>query len=120
MNMTSLARQLDAMVNEPPSSDIMREALHDALRDYVRDVLEGGQQTEETEMLVSSAYNGMIECGSLDDLAWAQDRLGRAVAALDDGDYALVHAHTANFEKMSDALQIRIAINSVIGRALGD
>ncbi len=113
-----LVRQVDAIVKERPSSHIMREALHDALRDYVREVLEDGQQIKETEMLVSSAYNGMLEFGSLDDLAWAQNRLGRVVAILDDGEYALVHAHAANFEKMSYALQIRMAVNRGIDRAL--
>ena len=110
-----LVRQVDAIVKERPSSHIMREALHDALRDYVR---EDGQQIKETEMLVSSAYNGMLEFGSLDDLAWAQNRLGRVVAILGDGEYALVHAHAANFEKMSYALQIRMAVNKGIDRAL--
>lgn len=93
------------------SSYIIKEAFHDALRRYVRAVLECGEQTEESEMLVRSAYEALLKSGSMDDLAWAQDRLARAVANLDDGEYGLIHAHQANFERMVQALRVQMTIN---------
>ncbi len=115
--MATSSSELSAIAQERPSSYIIREAFHDSLRDYVRALLGCGQQTSESEMLVRSAFESILHSGSESDIEWAQHRLSRTVAALDDGDYATVHPHQSNFEKMIQALGVQKTICCTIDRA---
>ncbi len=115
--MTTSSSELSAIAQERPSSYIIREAFHESLRDYVCSLLGCGQQMEESEMLVRSAFESIVQSGSVNDIAWAQRRLARAVAALDDGDYGVVHTHQSNFEKMTQALGIQKTICNSVYRA---
>lgn len=115
--MATASRELRSIAGKRPSSYIVREAFHESLRDYVRALLDCGQQTAESEALVRSAFEAILKSGSVDDIAWAQCRLGRAVVALDDGHYCTVHAHQSNFEKMIQALGIQKNIRDVTHRA---
>ncbi len=115
--MTTSSSELSAIAQERPSSYIIREAFHESLRDYVCALLRCGQQMEKSEMLVRSAFESILQSGSVNDIAWAQRRLARAVAALDDGDYGVVHTHQSNFEKMTQALGIQKTICDSVHRA---
>ena len=115
--MTTSSSELSAIAQERPSSYIIREAFHESLRDYVCSLLGCGQQMEESEMLVRSAFESILQSGSVNDIAWAQRRLARAVAALDDGDYETVYTHQSNFEKMTQALGIQKTICDSVHRA---
>ncbi len=115
--MATSSSELSAIAQERPSSFIIRETFHESLRDYVCALLGCGQQTEESELLVRSAFESILQSGSVSDIAWAQHRLGRAVAALDDGDYGIVHPHQSNFEKMIQALGVQKTICCTIDRA---
>ncbi len=115
--MTTSSSELSAIAQERPSSYIIREAFHESLRDYVCSLLGCGQQMEESEMLVRSAFELILQSGSVNDIAWAQRRLARAVAALDDGDYETVYTHQSNFEKMTQALGIQKTICNSVHRA---
>ncbi len=112
--MATASRDLGSITAVRPSTDIIREAFHDSLRDYVRAVLGCGQQTAESEKLVASAFESILRSGSSSDISWAQHRLGRAISALDDGDYATVHLHQLNFQKMIQALGIQKTVCSAI------
>ena len=115
--MATASRELRSIAQERPSSYIIREAFHESLRDYVRALLESGQQTAESEMLVRSAFASILQSNSASDIEWAQRRLARAVAALDVGDYGIVQPHQSNFEKMTQALGIQKTICDTIHRA---
>ena len=112
--------ELSRITREQPSSEIVREAFHESLRDYVRAVLDCGQQSEKSETLVRFAFEAILQSGSVDDIAWAQCRLGRAISALDDGHYVTVQPHQSNFERMIHALgmlkTVRSSIESVWAR----
>ncbi len=116
--MATPSRALDAISQERPSSYIVREAFHDSLRDYIRAVLGCGQQTAESEMLLRSAFGSILQSGSVSDIEWAQHRLGRAIVALDDGDYGTVHPHQSNFERMIQGLGIQKSVCSAFSCAL--
>lgn len=107
---------LSNIARERPSSELIREAFHESLRDYVRTVLEQGQQSEDSESLVRSAFSALLRSGSVDDMAWAENRLGRAISALDDGHYMTVHAHQSNFQMMIQALGMQKAVRSSMER----
>ena len=115
--MATTSSELSAIAQERPGSNIIREAFHESLRGYVWALLGCGRQTAESEMLVRSAFESILQSGSVNDIAWAQRRLGRAVAALDVGDYGIVYAHQSNFEKMSQALGIQKTLCSTIHSA---
>lgn len=112
--MATASSKLSALAQEQPSSDIIREAFHDALCNYVRAVLGFGQQTAESETLVRSAFKAILESGSANDIEWAQRRLSRTIVALDDGDYATVHQHQSNFEMMIRALGLQKGIRQAM------
>ena len=112
--MATASRELAAITKGRPSAYIIREAFHDSLRRYVRAVLECGEQTEESETLLSSAFESILQSGTATDIEWAQHRLGRAIAALDDGDYGIVQPHQSNFEKMLLALRMQKSICNAI------
>ena len=115
--MATASRELAAITRRGPSAYIIREAFHDSLRSYVRAVLECGQQTEESETLLRSAFESILRSGTTTDIEWAQHRLGRAIAALDDGDYGIVQPHQSNFEKMILVLGMQKSICKAIGCA---
>ncbi len=115
--MATSSSELRRITREPPSSYLIREAFHEALRDYVCAVLGCGQQSEASERLVRSAFEAILQSGSASNITWAQSRLGRAVAALDDGHYGIVHTHQSNFEKMIQALGIQKTICVATGCA---
>jgi len=115
--MATASRELAAITKERPSAYIIREAFHDSLRSYVRAVLECGEQTEESEMLLRSAFNSILESGTSADIEWARHRLGRAIVALDEGDYGIVQSHQANFENMIRALGIQKSVCTAISCA---
>jgi len=114
--MATASRELRSIAGKPPSSCIIREALHESLRDYVRTVLERGQQSAESESLVRSAFAAILRSGTVDDIGWAESRLGRAISALDDGHYMTVHAHQANFKMMIQALGMQKSIRGSMDR----
>ena len=114
--MATASRELRSIAGKPPSSDIIREAFHESLRDYVRTVLEQGQQSAESESLVRSAFAAILRSGSVDDIEWVESRLGRAISALDDGHYMTVHAHQTNFRMMIHALGMQKSVCSSMER----
>ena len=114
--MATASRELRSIAGKPPSSDIIREAFHESLRDYVRTVLEQGQQSAESESLVRSAFAAILRSGSVDDIEWVESRLGRAISALDDGHYMTVHAHQTNFKMMIQALGMQKSIRGSMDR----
>ena len=115
--MATASRELAAITEGRPSAYIIREAFHDSLRDYVREVLECGEQTEESETLLRSAFESILQSGTATDIEWAQHRLRRAIVALDDGDYGIVQPHQSNFEKMILALGMQKSICNAINCA---
>ena len=115
--MATASRELAAITNGGPSAYIIREAFHDSLRSYVRAVLECGEQTEESETLLRSAFESILRSGAATDIEWAQHRLGRAIATLDDGDYGIVQPHQSNFEKMLLALRMQKTVCKAINCA---
>jgi hypothetical protein len=115
--MATASRELRAIAGKRPSSYIIREAFHESLRDYVCALLGSGQQSAASESLVRAAFEAILQSGSVSDIAWAQSRLARAVAALDDGHYGTVHTHQSNFEKMIQALGIQKSICDATHRA---
>ena len=115
--MATAKRELAAITKERPSAYIVREAFHDSLRSYVRAVLERGEQTAESETLLHSAFKSILGSGTTGDIEWAQHRLGRAIMALDDGNYGVVQPHQANFENMIRALGIQKSVCSAINCA---
>lgn len=108
--------ELSKITREQPSSEIVREAFHESLRDYVSTVLEQGQQSADSESLVRSAFAAILRSGSVDDIAWAESRLGRAILALDDGHYMTVHAHQTNFKMMIHALGMQKSVRGSMER----
>ncbi len=114
--MATASRELRSIAERQPSSDIIREAFHESLRDYVGTVLDQGQQSAESESLVRSAFAAILRSGSVDDIAWAESRLGRAISALDDGHYMTVHAHQSNFKMMMQALRMQKSVRGSIDR----
>lgn len=114
--MATASRELRSIAERQPSSDIIREAFHESLRDYVGTVLKRGQQSAESESLVRSAFEAILRSGSVDDIAWAESRLGRAISALDDGHYRTVHAHQSNFKMMMQALRMQKSVRGSIDR----
>lgn len=108
--MATASRELRSIAERQPSSDIIREAFHESLRDYVSTVLERGQQSADSESLVRSAFAAILRFGSVNDIAWAESRLGRAISALDDGHYMTVHAHQTNFKMMIHALGMQKSV----------
>ncbi len=115
--MATSSSELRKITREQPSSYIIREAFHESLRDYVRALLGCGQQSAASERLVRSAFEAILQSGSVNDITWARSRLGRAITALDDGHYGTVHAHQSNFEKMIQALGIQQSICNATHRA---
>ena len=116
MIMATPSRELRSIAERQPSSEIIREAFHESLRDYVSTVLKRGQQSADSESLVRSAFAAILRSGSVDDIAWAESRLGRAISALDDGHYMTVHAHQANFKMMMQALGMQKSVRGSIDR----
>jgi hypothetical protein len=53
---------------------------------------------------------------SLNDIAWAESRLGRAISALDDDYYMTVHAHQSNFKMMMQAFGMQKSVRGSIDR----
>ena len=96
-----------------------RELLHETLRSYMTEVLANGQQSKTTEMVITSAFESILKTGSANDIEWAIKRISRAIAALDEGDYATIHAHQENFERMIQALGFQKTIATMAGRAYG-
>ena len=107
-----------AVKTEKLSSYEMRELLHESLRSYVTEVLAHGHQSKSTEIFVNTAFKAVL-AGSVNDIEWAIRRLNRAVAALDEGDYATIHAHQANFEKMVQGLGFQKTIAAMVTRGFG-
>ena len=101
------------------SSYETRELLHESLRNYVSEVLTKGQQSETTEMFVSTAFEAILASGSVNDIEWTIRRLNRAVTALDEGDYATIHAHQTNFENMVQGLGFQKTIAAMATRGFG-
>ncbi len=112
--MATASRELAAITKGRPSAYIIREAFHDSLRSYVCAVLECGEQTEESETLLRSAFESILQSASSTDIEWAQNRLRRAIAALDDGDYGIVQPHQSNFENMIMVLGMQKSICKAI------
>ena len=117
--MATASRELGEIAGGRPSSYIIREAFHDSLCDYVRAVLDVGQQSEESETQVRSAFKAILEAGSVRDIGWAQVRLSRAITALDDGDYATIHPHQSNFENMIQALGMQRGVRQAMENVWG-
>ncbi len=115
--MATASRELAAITKRGPSAYIIREAFHDSLRSYVRAVLECGEQTEESETLLRSAFESILQSGAATDIEWAEHRLGRAIAALDAGDYGIVQPHQSNFEKMKMVLGMQKSVCNAINCA---
>ena len=115
--MATASSEIGSIATGQPSSYIIREAFHDSLADYVRAVLRVGQQTAESESLVQSSFKAILESGSVLDIGWAQLRLNRAIVALDVGDYATIHPHQSNFERMIQALGMQKNIRQAIENA---
>ncbi len=115
--MATASSNMKAITQGQPSSYVIREAFHESLRDYVCSLLGRGQQSTASESLLGSAFEAILQSGSAGDIAWAQRRLGRAVAALDDGHYGNVQLHQSNFEKMIRALGIQKTISEMTSRA---
>ncbi len=115
--MATASRELAAITEGRPSTYIIREAFHDSLRHYVRAVLKCGEQTEESETLLRSAFESILQSGTATDIEWAEHRLGRAIAALDDGDYGIVQPHQSNFENMIMVLGMQKSICKAIACA---
>lgn len=115
--MATASSELSAIAQDQPSAYIIREAFHDSLREYVGAVLECGEQTAESENLLRSAFESILRSGAVNDIAWAQRRLGRAIATLDDGDYEIVQPHQSNFERMIQGLGIQKSVCSAMQNA---
>ena len=115
--MATASRELGTIASRRPSSYIIREAFHDSLRSYVRAVLEFGEQTAESEALLRSAFEAILQSADPADIEWGQHRLRRAIIALDDGDYGIVQPHQSNFERMVWALGVQKSVCQVINFA---